>query len=786
MPRDGETLGWLGALLDPWSMSKEPAGHRLELSAGALLHLAEVDEYRDLSDEGLPSFADPARHAPGPAAGYLEGLVLRFLGRHDEAKERFFEVGSDSSGPAGLRLVALIRARAAAQFLLDEEASRDAASVLRELAEQAASSEDGLLVRATAFLQLAQEQLGNDDRTGAATLYEESAEIARSLNASSVADLAGVVQYAAQRGSDEAQGWLGGSQRRNVGHPRASAPLVERRRLGGLAEAFAELADRRFHQALAGPFQQSRSLGGDDRMERVLTASLLQAEAYGSASLVSWSSGALAKYWLARSREEGAPEPAVEDLLLLVQSGDAKAVSRAAQALWSAGPMDVLTKAGSVVLDGKWWSNVERAAMNLLSISADLLGPGAVDGVVDRILSLLVSGVDPARLGAMAVLPPLARALPPTGASSHKRAADALLQLVEARDSETLLDFAIVTWRIRWRDVGDRLRARWVEVASDLLLSEDRGSRTRERAAGALVSLLRSGEDAARHKAVQTFEERPDGLTAAVLLEAGFPDGPERVLPLLVEEVRRLLIEPPSVDPLFGRVFWFTPNPASLLVTALLQVNDEAAWQELRAFLGDDRIPPVARSEPARMLARASGALGTSASAQLRRVADGLLADAAQEGGLLAFVLAFGDVPASLAMRLVSPLLGASDVGERIEGLRSLSYALGPLGEREVEALALPLTYTEQVTVRAEAAAALARLPELSSDARRRVLELLESPGAAVSRAVLRALSEPTDSSPSAVLGDALLVAEGHVSAEVRYLGRRLLEASVESRPADG
>lgn len=776
MPSDGETLHWLSALLDPWSVIKNRAGHRQEVVAAALLHLGEVEDYRDERSEGLPTFEDPVRHAGDPAAQYLEGLVLRFLGRHDDARERFFEVGSDSSVPAGLRLVSLIRARAAAHLLLDKKAAQQAMAAVREMSEEVAQREIPLLIRATAILQLAEEHLGNDDQEAAAAAYQTSAEVAKSLSTAAVAALAEVVQYAAELGGQRA---IRGSSRTPF------SPLVERSRLADVAEAFAEQGDGRFRQVLAGPFQERKFFASADRLERALTASLLLAEAYGSVSLVRWSSGALAKHWLARSREPGAPEPAVEDLLLLVQSGDTQAVSRAAHALWMGGPVDVLKKAGSIVLGGNWRLHVEPAALHLLSRSADVLSPAEADRAVDRILSLLGGPLDRPYDLVYEVLVPLAQAVPSASGSSQLRVADALLRLVEARNATVLLDFAVVTWKIRWRDVEDDLRSRWVEVVSDLLLSGDEGSRTRHRAAGALVSLLRSGENAARGKALETFEERPDGLTAAVLLEAAFPDGPDRVLSLLVEEVRRLLDEPPHADALFGRVFWFTPNPASLLATALLQYPAMAgAWEDLQAFLADDRIPAVARVDPARLLAQASGALSPAVTEQLRPLANSLLEEAEQEAGFLPFTLAFGDIPASTAMRVVSSLLGDSNIHRRISGLQLLSYAGGPLSALEVVALALPLTYDAQVAVRAEAAAALVRLPELSPEGRRRVLDLLESPGAAVPRAVLRSFLEPTETSTSALLGDAVLVAEAHASAEIRDLGRRVLE--VNSVPPPG
>lgn len=534
--------------------------------------------------------------------------------------------------------------------------------------------------------------------------------------------------------------------------------------------------DRLTEDQFLRAFGETPSRRHDDPVERHLTALVLWHEAVADVAALDAACVFLGRHWLARDRHDDGAPPGSEDLGLLLSSGEPEAVSIASRHLRQEGPAAPLARWTEYAPRHPLYPHTVAALLALMREGADVISPTAVRPCLHLLLSL-DDGIEAAHVSADLQeerATSIAALLPQAAHEDHERVASWAVASHNRDDVLAWGAIATLAAALHWRELPSHSATIWLDRARSVLARQKTDAINSE--ALLVVRALHLGGDTDAAALIPSLFEDDRTTARAWLTASTGSSGREEAIAFLGQAATRTVAGPPR-ESSFARAFVFEPNPITALADALVRGGPEehGGWGPLAAAFTSDAGSDLL-VQALWILAAGSAVLAPEAHRQLASAARELLHHRGQDDLATPAALALAAVqepPAELP-GWVASWLGSQDPRRRRAGIDVLGLARH-IADDLTEALLLPRLGDVDVGVRAAAVEVLCSGPRLSTEARRLILRAASSPGSALPAAALRGLIRADDELRRDLLGDVLLLAEGHQSFEVRQAARLAL-----------
>lgn len=768
-------MSWLEALLDPGALLRR-VQREADLPAPvglALLLEGEFVLYRSVAQrQGWPDLEGGSTPQADRGKRLLSAVILHLSGsgNAEAAYRRLTRVRESEIVTLTLLLLAYLYS--------DTGRPQEAIKLIRQALPKHPAPLEETLFRLQLGMRLAEES----DAHAAVTEAKLASKVASQVKPASWSKALRTIALH----NRFAYEWRTGVTRRSPFSlpPRGEASLLLRPSIL-YAEGLSKYLDSTFERSLADPYTRSIRFQAVDPVETPLRGALIRAELIGDWNDVRQARTLLGRY-LVLSRlgtPNGVPAAAIE---LLRRAGDADGVRAAAATVGRMGPLGQLRLVTQALVErGDLGAGEAIASLRLLRIGADLLEPTTVATAAAQLVA------DPAFFQAQWAESPgaLAALLGVAPAATQTEGALFTRSLIDANpDGPLVQGLAAVVAAIRWSDVDESERTRWLQLVREVFGT---ATQTHFVALRALLALAATNAADVESLLRRRFDAHPDVETLALVFDA-FPQPPTwtrtSAWPLISARLREAREQASRGSYGFGMI-----DAANLALAALQKERSNSqGWSELVDFLLDPAVSMSSKTVAIENLARPDVRLPVDVR---RRLQSGLPAIAAFDDQLSVSPEAFRGAVLKLSAKtragardeLLVALLrlaGEPSAVSRIAAAGCLAAVQPRVGAGVATTLALTLAHDPNHDVRGAAGRALAQLAgdgdETLDRARRgRLLTLLADPGTIVPYGVLAGLYE-TARTTSKLDGELRAVVESlgkqHPSRRVREAARSVLE----------
>jgi hypothetical protein len=762
-------VSWLEVLLDPGALLRRVQRESdLPAPVGlALLLEGEFVPYRSVAHrQGWPDLEGGSTPQTDPGKRLLSAVILHLSGSGDAeaAYRRLTRVRESEIVTLALLLLAYLYS--------DTGRPQKAIKLLRQALPKHPAPLEETLLRLQLGMRLAEES----DAHAAVTEAKLASRVASQVKPASWRKALRTIALHNLFAYD----WRSGVTRRSPFSlpPRGEASLLMRPSIL-YAEGLSKYLGSTFERSLADPYTRSIRFQAVDPVETPLRGALNRAELVGDWNDVRQARTLLGRY-LVLSRlgtPNGVPAAAIE---LLRRAGDADGVRAAAATVGRMGPLGQLRLVTQALVErGDLGAGEAIASLRLLRIGADLLEPTTVATAAAQLMA------DPAFFQAQWAESPdaLAMLLGLAPAATQTEAALFTRSLIEANpDGPLVQGLAAVVAAIRWSDVDESERTRWLQLVREVFGT---ATQTHFVALRALLALATTNAADVESLLRMRFDAHPDVETLALVFDA-FPQPPTwartSAWPLISARLREAREQASRGSYGFGMI-----DVANLALAALQGRSNSQGWNDLVDFLLDPAVSMSSKTTALENLARPDVRLPVDVR---RRLQSGLPAIAAFDDQLGVSPEAFRGAVLKLSAKtragardeLLVALLrlaGEPSAVSRIVAAGCLAAVQPRVGASVATTLALTLAHDPNHDVRGAAGRALAQLAgdgdETLDRARRgRLLTLLTDPGTVVPYGVLAGLYETTRTT-SKLDGELRAAVE---SLEKQHPSRRVREAA--------